>query len=155
MDVIYLSVEAVEIFHERALREHGGSEGLRSRELLESAVFQPQQSAFGDDAYQSIGSKAAAYGFFIAQNQPFLDGNKRTAAASMLAFLYLNGFALDQTDDEIVYGHFIPGDNRRAVNKLPPWPPTRNRKSRPISETRGTLWHPQNEEGRLDGGLTL
>src|SRR5437867_1932814 len=54
MDVIYLSVEAVEIFHERALREHGGSEGLRSRELLESAVFQPQQSAFGDDAYQSI-----------------------------------------------------------------------------------------------------
>ena len=101
MDVIYLSVEAVEIFHERALREHGGSEGLRSRELLESAVFQPQQSAFGDDAYQSIGSKAAAYGFFIAQNQPFLDGNKRTAAASMLAFLYLNGFALDQTDDEM------------------------------------------------------
>jgi len=96
MDVIYLSVEAVEIFHERALREHGGSEGLRSR-----AVFQPQQSAFGDDAYQSIGSKAAAYGFFIAQNQPFLDGNKRTAAASMLAFLYLNGFALDQTDDEM------------------------------------------------------
>jgi len=104
MDVIYLSVEAVEIFHERALREHGGSEGLRSRELLESAVFQPQQSAFGDDAYQSIGSKAAAYGFFIAQSQPFLDGNKRTAAASMLAFLYLNGFALDQTDDEVYEG---------------------------------------------------
>jgi death-on-curing protein len=101
MEFIYLSVEAVEIFHERALREHGGSEGLRSCELLESAVFQPQQSAFGDDAYPSIGSKAAAYGLFIAQNQPFLDGNKRTAAASMLAFLYLNGFALDQTDDEI------------------------------------------------------
>src|SRR5437899_11869405 len=50
---------------------------------------------------KSIGSKAAAYGFFIAQSQPFLDGNKRTAAASMLAFLYLNGFALDQTDDEM------------------------------------------------------
>ena len=106
MDVIYLSVEAVEIFHERALREHGGSEGLRSRELLESAVFQPQQSAFGDDAYKSIAAKAAAYGFFIAQNQAFLDGNKRTAAASMLAFLYLNGFALDQTDDEM-YEAFI------------------------------------------------
>jgi len=51
-------------------------------------------------------SKAAAYGFFIAQDQPFLDGNKRTAAASMLAFLYLNGFALDQTDDEM-YEAFI------------------------------------------------
>ena len=101
MDVIYLTVDAVEMFHERALREHGGIEGLRSRELLESAVFQPQQSAFGEDAYQDVASKAAAYGFFIAQNQPFLDGNKRTAAASMLAFLYLNGFALNQTDDEM------------------------------------------------------
>jgi len=101
MDVIYLSVEAVETFHDRALLEHGGTAGLRSRDLLESAVHQPQQSAFGDDAYQSIASKAAAYGFFIAQNQPFLDGNKRTAAASMLAFLYLNGFALDQNEDEM------------------------------------------------------
>ena len=106
MDVIFLSVETVEMFHERALQEHGGLEGLRSRELLESAVFQPQQSAFGEDAYVSYASKAAAYGFFIAQDQPFVDGNKRTAAASMLAFLYLNGFALDQTDDEI-YAAFM------------------------------------------------
>ena len=85
MDVIYLSVEIVQDFHTRALREHGGIAGLRSQELLESAVFQPQQSAFGEDAYPTPASKAAAYGFFIAQNQPFLDGNKRTAAASMLA----------------------------------------------------------------------
>jgi death-on-curing protein len=68
---------------------------------LESSIHQPQQSLFGEDAYFSCASKAAAYGFFIAQNQPFLDGNKRTAAASMLAFLYLNGFVFDQTDDEI------------------------------------------------------
>ena len=63
MDLIYLSVEIVEIFHARALEDHGGTPGLRSRELLESAVFQPQQSAFGEDAYPTIGSKAAAYGF--------------------------------------------------------------------------------------------
>ena len=106
MDVIYLSVEIVQDFHARALREHGGIAGLRSQELLESAVFQPQQSAFGEDAYPTPASKAAAYGFFIAQNQPFLDGNKRTAAASMLAFLYLNGHTLDQTDDQI-YEAFI------------------------------------------------
>ena len=106
MDVIYLSVEIVESFHARALKEHGGTAGLRSQELLESAVFQPQQSAFGEDAYPTLASKAAAYGFFIAQNQPFLDGNKRTAAASMLAFLYLNGYAIDQTDDQI-YEAFI------------------------------------------------
>jgi len=106
VDVIYLSVEIVLSFHARSLKEHGGIAGLRSQELLESAVFQPQQSAFGEDAYPTFGSKAAAYGFFIAQNQPFLDGNKRTAAASMLAFLYLNGHVLDQTDDQI-YEAFI------------------------------------------------
>jgi death-on-curing protein len=106
VDVIYLSVEIVKGFHERALKEHGGIAGLRSKELLESAVFQPQQSAFGEDAYPTLASKAAAYGFFIAQNQPFLDGNKRTAAASMLAFLYLNGCIIDQTDDQI-YEAFI------------------------------------------------
>ena len=101
MEVIYLTVEIVHSFHVRALKEHGGIAGLRSEELLESAVFQPQQSAFGEDAYPTIASKAAAYGFFLAQNQPFLDGNKRTAAASLLAFLYLNGYALNQTDDQI------------------------------------------------------
>ena len=106
MDVIYLSVETVEMLHARAIAEHGGTDGLRSRDLFESAVFQPQQSAFGDDAYPSIAAKAAAYGFFLAQNQPFPDGNKRTAAAGMLAFLYLNDFTLDQTDDEI-YEAFI------------------------------------------------
>jgi death-on-curing protein len=106
VDVIYLSVEIVRSFHARALKEHGGIAGLRSQELLESAVFQPQQSAFGEDAYPTFGSKAAAYGFFLAENQPFLDGNKRTAAASMLAFLYLNRHVLDQTDDQI-YEAFI------------------------------------------------
>src|SRR5690348_8088747 len=106
MDVVFLSVDTVEALHARALQEHGGLDGVRSRDLLESAVAQPQQTAFGEDAYLSYASKAAAYGFFIAQNQPFVDGNKRTAAASMLAFLYLNGFALNQTDDQM-YEAFI------------------------------------------------
>ena len=113
MEVIYLSVETVEMFHARAIGEHGGIHGVRSKDLLESAVFQPQQSAFGEDAYPNIAFKAAAYGFFIAQNQPFLDGNKRAAAASMLGFLYLNGFSLNQTDDEI-YEMFIKIGTKEA-----------------------------------------
>ena len=106
MGIVYLSIESIRSFHARALHEHGGIEGVRSEELLESAVFQAQQSAFGEDAYASVASKAAAYGYFIAQNQPFLDGNKRTAAASLLAFLYLNGLKLQQTDEQI-YEAFI------------------------------------------------
>ena len=69
----------------------GGVEGLRSEHGLMSAVFQPQQTVFGEDAYPSLAEKAAAYAFFIAENQPFLDGNKRTAALALTTFLDLNG----------------------------------------------------------------
>lgn len=64
-DVIYLTVDQVVEIHDEAVREFGGMDGLRSLDLLESAVYQPQQSAFGDDAYPSIASKAAAYAYFL------------------------------------------------------------------------------------------
>ena len=37
---------------------------------------------------------AAAYAYHIAQNHPFVDGNKRTAFSSALTFLELNGYAV-------------------------------------------------------------
>jgi death-on-curing protein len=86
MDVVYLTLEQVLELHEDATRQFGGVGGVRSIELLESAVTQPQQSAFGDDAYPAVGSKAAAYAYFLALNHAFIDGNKRTATAAMLAF---------------------------------------------------------------------
>ena|SRR2546422_9189760 len=101
MNVVYLTVDHVSELHAEAIDQFGGAHGLRSNDLLESAVYQPQQSAFGEDAYPSVSSKAAAYAYFLALNHPFLDGNKRTAAAAMLSFLYLNGFHLDRPDKEI------------------------------------------------------
>lgn len=101
MDVVYLSVNDVLDLHAEAIAQFGGMDGLRSQDLLESAVFQPQQSLFGEDAYPSFSSKAAAYAYFIAMNHAFFDGNKRTAAAAMLTFLYLNGFHLNRPDKTI------------------------------------------------------
>lgn len=66
-------------------------DGVRSEQQLASAVGQPEQSAFGEDAYRTIPEKAAAYGFFIAEGQPFLDGNKRTALLAFETFLHANG----------------------------------------------------------------
>ena len=99
--VRYLTVDQVMEFHAEALREFGGLDGIRSRHQLSAAVFMPQQSAFGDDAYPSVPEKAAAYGFFIAEAQAFIDGNKRTAAIAMEAFLLLNAYELQMSDDEI------------------------------------------------------
>jgi len=99
--VRYLTVDQVIQFHGEALREFGGLDGTRSPHQVSAAVLTPRQSAFGEDAYPSIPEKAAAYGFFIAEAQAFIDGNKRTAAIAMEAFLLLNRYELRMPDDEI------------------------------------------------------
>jgi death-on-curing protein len=99
--VRYLTVAQVIDFHADALREFGGLDGIRSPQQLSAAVQMPQQSAFGEDAYPTVPEKAAAYAYFIAQAQAFIDGNKRTAAIAMEAFLILNGFELRLSDDEM------------------------------------------------------
>lgn len=98
MAFIYLTIDQVLEFHNMVL-ELGGLSGIRSMHMLASAVMQPQQSAFEEDAYQTVADKAAAYGFFIAQNHPFVDGNKRTAELAMTTFLDLNGYELVEDED--------------------------------------------------------
>lgn len=101
MDVVYLTVDGVIALHEIALQFGGGLDGIRSQQVLASAVAQPQQSAFGEDAYPTIAEKAAAYGFFLAENQPFVDGNKRTALLAMETFLEANGYEFLQDNDAV------------------------------------------------------
>jgi death-on-curing protein len=61
----------------------------------------PQASFGGLYLHTSLAEMAAAYLFHIAQNHPFLDGNKRAALATALAFLWLNGQRLDAGEDEL------------------------------------------------------
>ena len=83
----FLSLEAVIAIHHDQISTFGGAHGLRDQELLESALGQAQQTyAKTKDIYEA----AAQYCFSLARNHPFLDGNKRTAADSMLTFLVLN-----------------------------------------------------------------
>jgi len=101
VDVIYLTVDGVIELHTFALENGGGLDGIRSQQQLASAVRQAEQSAFSEDAYQTIPEKAAAYGFFIAEGQPFVDGNKRTALLALETFLEANGYELVEDDDSI------------------------------------------------------
>ena len=87
----FLTLAEVLEIHKSQIELHGGSHGLRDLGLLESAVAIPQASFGGRYLHDSIFQMAAAYAFHIAENQPFLDGNKRTALASALVFLELNG----------------------------------------------------------------
>lgn len=83
----FLSLEAVVAIHHDQISTFGGAHGLRDQELLESVLGQAQQTyAYTKDAHEV----AAQYCFSLAKNHPFVDGNKRTAADSMLTFMVLN-----------------------------------------------------------------
>jgi len=73
---------------------------IRDEGLLFSALARPAASAFGVDAYESIEMKAAALMTSTARNHALLDGNKRTAWVLTVAFLNINGWDLDMTQDE-------------------------------------------------------
>jgi death on curing protein len=98
--VRYLSVEEVIELHARVIRQTGGSHGLRDRGSLESSVLQPLQGFGGQELYPSLIEKAAALGYFLIQNHPFVDGNKRIGHAAMETLLVLNGFEVSASVDE-------------------------------------------------------
>jgi len=88
----WLELDIVLDFHAEQLALFGGPDGIRDLGLLESALARPQNKfAYGET---DLAALAASYGFGIARNHPFVDGNKRTALASMIVFLNLNEFAL-------------------------------------------------------------
>jgi death-on-curing protein len=87
----FLNLEDVIQIHDEQLAAYGGADGIRDQGLLESAVGVPQAS-FGETyLHEDLSHMAVAYAFHIAQNQPFLDGNKRTGVVAALVFLDLNG----------------------------------------------------------------
>lgn len=87
----HLTVEIVREIHAQVIEAFGGSDGIRDRTLLESAVGAPQASIGGGSPYTDLAEVAAAYLFYLCRNHPFVDGNKRTALGACLIFLRLNG----------------------------------------------------------------
>lgn len=98
----FLTREAVDLIHEASLREFGGADGVRDENALESALAQPIQAfVYGSaDLFQI----AAAYAFHIAENQPYIDGNKRTGLLTALNFLARNGVPSREPVDELYDG---------------------------------------------------
>jgi death-on-curing protein len=104
-DPIFLSEEVVCRLHTRALEQHGGMDGLRDSEILASALHQPEVA--WHNARADLFSLAAAYAYHIAQNQPFIDGNKRTAMLAALTFLEINGVNTSSCTDDSIYNALI------------------------------------------------
>ena len=95
----WIDPRALLLLHSTSLAEHGGLEGIRDEGLLESALDRPRNK-FSYESESNIFDLAAAYGFGLAKNHPFHDGNKRVAFLAVGLFLAINGHRLlaDQTD---------------------------------------------------------
>ena len=88
----WVDCDVLLILHDESLAEHGGGVGIRDEGLLESALARPLNSvAYGTP---DVAELAASYGFGLAKNHPFVDGNKRAAFLAVGLFLYLNGHRL-------------------------------------------------------------
>lgn len=92
--ITFLTLAEIIEIHTDQIKKYGGSSGIRDINLLSSAAAMPCATFSGDFLHQGIFQMAAAYAFHISQNHPFVDGNKRTALASALVFLELNGISI-------------------------------------------------------------
>jgi len=101
MMIRFLSEAIILAIHDDQIRLYGGKYGVRDASALDSALHMPQAQFSGQFLHSTIFHMAAAYGFHLSQNHPFLDGNKRTVGMAMFTFLQLND--LEPTATEIDY----------------------------------------------------
>ena len=97
-----LSKNQVTALHSALIREFGGIDGIRDEGLLESALAAPFQTFGGEPVYPSLQAKAAQLGFGLIRNHPFVDGNKRIGAHTMLVFLAVNGIELRYEQQDLI-----------------------------------------------------
>ena len=107
---VWLSRQLILAIHDEQLAEHGGALGVRDDGLLDSAPARPlNRAGYGEPDTAEL---AALYTIAIARNDPFIDGNKRTAYVALETFLALNGcvFPVSDADAALVTLAMAAGD---------------------------------------------
>jgi death on curing protein len=97
----WLDERMVRAMHADQIFQHGGSSGIRDENLLSASLARPRH-VFAYTDTPTLFDLAAAYGYGLAKNHPFIDGNKRTAFVVMAAFLELAGYSLNAPEMEVV-----------------------------------------------------
>jgi len=108
----FLTFDEILEIHDDQILRYGGDAGIRDRGLIESAIAMPQQTFGGQYLHKDIFEMAAAYAFHVAENQAFVDGNKRTGLAAAYVFLGLNGVRLLEQDDRLYEAMIAVGTRR-------------------------------------------
>ena len=120
--MIWVGLTTVPAIHEEQIAEHGGSGGVRDHGLLSSALDRPKnKAAYEPDENRDLSRLAAAYGYGIAKNHPFIIGNKGTALIVTETFLNLNGLYLTADDAACVAVMRAIADGTMKEEKFACW----------------------------------
>lgn len=117
----WITTNVVLAIHDRQIAEHGGRDGLRDSNILESALARPQHLKFYGGDNVDIADLAAAYAFGIAKNHAFVDGNKRTSLAVTELFLECNSHTLIVDDATCVETWTQLGDGGMTEEQFAEW----------------------------------
>jgi len=121
MAIRFIPEEIVPTIHQDLIRRYGGESGIRDRNLLSSALAQPKMTVGGKLTHKTIHEKAAAYGFHVCRNHPFVDGNKRVAFVLMAIFLEFNGWELKASEEDAYSTMMSLADGKMSKSQLASW----------------------------------
>ena len=116
---IWILDQVVYAIHAEQLAEHGGRDGIRDTQLLQSALDAPKNIYHYKKT--DLFELAAAYAYRISNNQPFIDGNKRTGYVVSRLFLILNGQDIHASEIERVQMFLDIANNVKSEIELAKW----------------------------------
>ncbi|MEN9984271.1 MAG: hypothetical protein RI918_2240 [Pseudomonadota bacterium] len=115
----WVDKRALLLLHGESLAEHGGADGIRDEGLLDSALSRPiNLEAYGQPDFAEL---AASYGFGLAKNHAFMDGNKRACFLAVGLFLYLNGYRLKATQADATLAVFALASSDLSEAEFAAW----------------------------------
>jgi death on curing protein len=117
---VWVGRSVVDAVHLDQLREHGGLQGIRDENVLESALA-GARNKWAYDSVHDLSILAAAYGYGLATSHPYRDGNKRIAFLAMVVFLGLNGLDFEAPEAEVVSTMLEVAAGRCSESELAEW----------------------------------
>ena len=119
--MIFIDIEDVLLFHEKIIKQAGGSDGMRDIGLIESAIKRPFATFDGTQLYLDDIDKISCMVYSLINNHGFVDGNKRIGIAVMLLLSRLNGIELIYDQKELVELGLNIASGKSKENEIKIW----------------------------------
>ena len=121
MHYFFFSLNTAMSIHQDLVDTYGGSQGVRDKELLISALAQVKSTFNGEYLHKSIYEMAAAYLFHIIQNHPFIDGKKRTGIMLAMIFQSLHGIDMNCEEKQLDQYVFRVANGKESKKEISSW----------------------------------